>query len=239
MANTIDIQKLEITPQDEDNTYIGIDENGQLIRTKIELSSGGGEDTTPDMSATAYEDGHIKNRTHFIREYNILKFHQTDTHKWLSDDIDDVEAVYILPHKDKETKYVTLTVEDIINNKTILTSGNGSYTAIGNYPYYIEFVGSETIGKQLEAGIKYAWNHPELIEPLNASFIPVSIARMEDVDDLWDETIALWDNIENIDGKINNLVPVDRWESTNIEIMNSINRIDETIGDINNILETI
>ena len=117
--------------------------------------------------------------------------------------------------------------------------GAGPDELTADYPYYIEFVGSETIGKQLEAGIKYAWNHPELIEPLNASFIPVSIARMEDVDDLWDETIALWDNIENIDGKINNLVPVDRWESTNIEIMNSINRIDETIGDINNILETI
>lgn len=197
--NIIDVQQLEITPQDADNTYLGIDENGQLIRTKIELSSGGGEDATPDMDATAYEDGHIKNRTHFIRESNILKFHQTDTHKWLSDDIDDVEAIYILPHKDNENKYVTLTEEDIIKNKTILSSGNGSYTVIGKYPYYIEFIGSELIGKQLEAGIKYAWNHPELIEPLNEAFIPVSIARMEDIDDLWDETIALWENIENIE----------------------------------------
>ena len=41
--NIIDVQQLEITPQDADNTYLGIDENGQLIRTKIELSSGGGE----------------------------------------------------------------------------------------------------------------------------------------------------------------------------------------------------
>lgn len=41
--NIIDVQKLEITPQDADNTYLGIDADGQLIRTKIELSSGGGE----------------------------------------------------------------------------------------------------------------------------------------------------------------------------------------------------
>lgn len=34
----IDVQELAITPQDADNTYIGINENGQLVRTKIELN---------------------------------------------------------------------------------------------------------------------------------------------------------------------------------------------------------
>lgn len=277
--NIIDVQQLEITPQDADNTYLGIDENGQLIRTKIELSSGGGEYTTPDMDATAYEDGHIKNRTHFIRISNILKFYQTDTHKWLSDYIDDVGAVYILPHKDNENKYVTLTEEDIIKNKTFLTSGNGSYTVIGNFPYYIEFVGSETIGKQLEVGVKYAWNHPELIEPLNEAFIPASIARMEDIDDLWDETIALWENIENIEiseevintkqDKITDLDTIRSGAAAGATALQTIpseyiteselerrlenvgggdvdlseyytkTEIDELIGDINNILETI
>lgn len=42
--NTIDIKQLEVTPQDADNTYLGIDEYGQLIRTKIELSGTGGGD---------------------------------------------------------------------------------------------------------------------------------------------------------------------------------------------------
>jgi hypothetical protein len=42
--NAINIQDLAVTPQDDDNTYIGIDENGNLIRTKIELSSGEGDD---------------------------------------------------------------------------------------------------------------------------------------------------------------------------------------------------
>ena len=43
IRNTIDVQQLEITPQDADNTYLGIDENGHLVRTKIELSGTGGE----------------------------------------------------------------------------------------------------------------------------------------------------------------------------------------------------
>ena len=38
--NVINIQELDVTPQDRDNTYLGIDENGKLIRTKIELSGG-------------------------------------------------------------------------------------------------------------------------------------------------------------------------------------------------------
>ena len=42
IRNTIDVQQLKITPQDADNTYLGIDENGQLVRTKIELSGTGG-----------------------------------------------------------------------------------------------------------------------------------------------------------------------------------------------------
>lgn len=232
MANTIDIQKLEITPQDEDNTYIGIDENGQLIRTKIELGSDDvdlsdyytkeeidskeyaskSDIVTPDMGANANEKGHINNRTHYIREYNILKFHKTDGRKWLSDDIEDVTMLFILPYRDNEVKYVTLTFDDIINNKYFLTSGDGSYAVVGNYPYYIQFIGSDKIGKQLEQGVKFSWVHSQFIEPLNESFIPETIARTEDVDALWDETLAIW---ENVDG------------------------INKTIGDINNILETI
>ncbi len=52
--NTIDIKQLEVTPQDADNTYLGIDENGQLIRTKIELSSGGGEAFANIVERTVY-----------------------------------------------------------------------------------------------------------------------------------------------------------------------------------------
>ena len=224
---TIDIQQLEVTPQDADNTYLGIDENGNLIRTKIEVNpsdididltgyatekwvkqqnyANKSDIVTPDMGATVNEKGHINNRTHYIREYNTLKFHKTDNNKWLSDDIEDVSLLYILPFKDNESKYVTLTEKDIIDNKCFLSSGDGYYTVIGSYPYYIEFVGSDTVGKQLEVGVKYAWIHPDLIEPLNEAFIPDTIARTEDVDALWDETLAIWENVDGIEEKLNNL----------------------------------
>ena len=39
IKNTIDVQHLAISQQDEDNTYIGLDENGQLVRTKISLNA--------------------------------------------------------------------------------------------------------------------------------------------------------------------------------------------------------
>lgn len=61
--NTIDIQKLQVTPQDEDNTYIGIDENGNMVRTKIEINP-----SEVDIDLTGYateewvtEQGYIKN----------------------------------------------------------------------------------------------------------------------------------------------------------------------------------
>lgn len=59
--NTIDVQQLEITPQDADNTYLGIDENGQLIRTKIELSSGGGESDLSNYYTKSEVDKKIDN----------------------------------------------------------------------------------------------------------------------------------------------------------------------------------
>lgn len=59
--NIIDVQQLEITPQDADNTYLGIDENGQLIRTKIELSSGGGESDLSNYYTKSEVDEKIEN----------------------------------------------------------------------------------------------------------------------------------------------------------------------------------
>lgn len=59
--NIIDVQRLEITPQDADNTYLGIDENGQLIRTKIELSSGGGESDLSNYYTKSEVDEKIDN----------------------------------------------------------------------------------------------------------------------------------------------------------------------------------
>lgn len=59
--NIIDVQQLEITPQDADNTYLGIDENGQLIRTKIEFSSGGGESDLSNYYTKSEVDEKIEN----------------------------------------------------------------------------------------------------------------------------------------------------------------------------------
>lgn len=59
--NIIDVQQLEITPQDADNTYLGIDENGHLIRTKIELSSGGGESDLSNYYTKSEVDEKIEN----------------------------------------------------------------------------------------------------------------------------------------------------------------------------------
>ena len=62
IRNTIDVQQLKVTPQDADNTYLGIDENGQLVRTKIELSGTGGGDVNLDDYYTKAEVDVTTNR---------------------------------------------------------------------------------------------------------------------------------------------------------------------------------
>lgn len=47
--NYIDVNELVISSQDVDNTYIALNENGELVRTKI-ATGGGGEGGSVDLS---------------------------------------------------------------------------------------------------------------------------------------------------------------------------------------------
>lgn len=193
--NTIDLQSLDIKPQSPKYSYIGLDENNELVRTTISSND------DVDLSDWSVDngDGFIKNRTHYAKFNNVLYFHK-DNSKWISDEIEDTNALYLLPNDDSNSDYVLVTEEKIINNSTIFQTdnGNGTYRIIGSYPYYIEFVGNPSIGEKLESGVRFTWVHSQFIKSLNEVFIPDSIARMEEVDVLRDETLAIWENIENI-----------------------------------------
>lgn len=99
--NIIDVQQLEITPQDADNTYLGIDENGQLIRTKIELSSGGGESDLSNYYTKSEVDKKITDTKQEINDKGYV------TDDYVGDEIGQLEEI-INTKQDKITDLDTI-----------------------------------------------------------------------------------------------------------------------------------
>lgn len=109
--NIIDVQQLEITPQDADNTYLGIDENGHLIRTKIELSSGGGESDLSNYYTKSEVDEKIENID--IPEVDLSNYY---TKSEVDEKIENID----IPEVDLSNYYT----KQEINNKGYVTDSD-------------------------------------------------------------------------------------------------------------------
>ena len=242
----INVKDLLVTPQDEDNTYIGIDENGELVRTKIELS--GNSNVTSDWNAQKGEDGFIENKPFkVIRGYGdeIVLNHPLKKEDFI-ETIDDNGIHYF-----KKSLSLDYSVEQVIYNRQF--NGYGYLFNSALYPlekvnkfgvcccrmddwfdvytenlsddYNDEFNLVIRVNYSIDGEIYFPEGDiyvfldedgPISIEKIGSEQIPNTIARKSEVDnevgELWNESIALWDNVE---------------------------RIDRTLGDINNILESI
>lgn len=213
MNDYIDLSRLAISSQDEDNTYIGIDENGNVVRTKIAVGDGNVDVDLSDYYTKSEVDKKIDNID--VPEVDLSNYYtkqeinnkgyvtDSDVNEYVGNEIEQLEELI----KTKQTKLVSGTNIKTVNGVSLLGSGDVSITStetdLSNY-----YTKDEV---------------DEKIDNIETSDI--------DLSDYYTKT--------EIDGKIVNLVPVTRWESTNTEMMNNINRIDNTVGDINNILTTI
>lgn len=103
--NIIDVQRLEVTPQDADNTYLGIDENGQLIRTKIELSLGGGDTDLSNYYTKSEVDKKIKDTKQEINNKGYVT--DSDVNDYVGNEIGQLEEV-INTKQDKITDLDTI-----------------------------------------------------------------------------------------------------------------------------------
>lgn len=132
--NTIDIQRLAVTPQYEDNTYIGLNSNGKLIRTNIDKA--GGSDI--DLSGYATEKW-VKNQDYStnsdvdekVRQVNH-KFYNYYTKEQVDDKIADIDIE--LSECVKENEIATINGISLTNGgNIIIQGGEGGTVDLSDY----------------------------------------------------------------------------------------------------------
>lgn len=133
--STIDIQRLAVTPQYEDNTYIGLDSNGKLIRTNIDKA--GGSDI--DLSGYATEKW-VKNQDYStnsdvdekVRQVNH-KFYNYYTKEQVDDKIADIDIE--ISECVKENEIATINGISLTNGGNIIIQGGegGTVDLTGYY----------------------------------------------------------------------------------------------------------
>lgn len=139
IRNTIDVQQLKVTPQDADNTYLGIDENGQLIRTRIELSGTGGGDVNLDDYYTKAEvdtkitdtEQEINTKQDIITDLDTIRGGAAKGAIAFGDYNNIKKNIYDVQ---EDVSAVQEDVNNIVTNKWELKSGDK--TIAGNYGTY-------------------------------------------------------------------------------------------------------
>ena len=183
----------------------------------------GGSSATPDWNASEGEEGYIKNRTHYKRIVSeakpvsdlttILKPTPESKGKWefevdswdfYPENYDDnLECIKITYHnnvyKVKSLVYTDTGIQMTFNlyeDSVDRESFSYTYDIVGN-KVTLTCVGDTEFLPESIQDISYI--------SLSEVYIPDTIARTKDLDPLYEEAEALWENVDRLDGKVTEL----------------------------------
>ena len=132
MNNYIDLSRLTISSQDEDNTYFGLDENGNIVRTKIAVGGDGGSGfvdlsdyytkSEVDKKIDDIETGDVDLSNYYTKQEINNKGYVTDSdvNEYVGNEIEQLEELI----KTKQNKLVSGSNIKTINGQSLVGSGN-------------------------------------------------------------------------------------------------------------------
>ena len=185
------------------------------VKDKIENAGGGA-----DWDAKEGEEGFIEHRTHFIDDSNFYEEVVSEENGWVietngyesigyTDKWEMYEPIIIIEYdkdidENRELPHKTQNIVKLTNEYQEITSDNALDWSLyakydDDYRLYVKIEGYdvENYGTTIN-GVRFKINEFCYlgVRQLNDIYIPNSIARQESVDELREETTALWENIE-------------------------------------------
>ena len=221
--STIDIQRLAVTPQYEDNTYIGLDSNGKLIRTNIDNT--GGSDI--DLSGYATEKW-VKNQDYStnsdvnekVRQVNH-KFYNYYNKEQVDDKIADIDIE--LSECVKENEIATINGISLTNGGNIIIQGGEGGT--------VDLTGYYTKEEIDNKG--FLTEHQDISGKQN---------KIDDLDSIRSGAALGATALQNIPSEYVTENELDKkLENIEVDLSDYYTKeeVNDIVGDINNILETI